>query len=134
MAEPFIKMFWRVLSWLLRSSKECMKFLLIIAHDDRFAPTPKLVSEIVAWTRKRRGERVLADSNPLMPPGNAVTVRVRDGKVHRKKGPFARSREKMFAYALIEAKAIEDAIAVAASHPMAGVATIEVRPIWQELR
>jgi hypothetical protein len=110
-----------------------MRFLFIISHDDRFTSSPKLVSEIVAWTKKRRGERVLVDSNPLKPSDEAVTVRVRDGKVRRTGGPFARSREKMCAYVLIEARSMEEAVSVATGHPMARAATIEVRPVWQEL-
>jgi len=111
-----------------------MHYLLIISHDDYFAPTPKLVPEIVAWTKKRRDERVLVDSNPLVPSSQAITVRVREGIVQRKNGPFAKSREKMCAYALISAKSMDDAVSIAITHPMARAATIEVRPVWQELR
>lgn len=110
-----------------------MRFLFIISHDDQFAPSPKLVSEIVAWTKRQRGQRVLLDSNPLQPSAEAVTVRVRDGKVKRTEGPFARSREKMCAYVLIEATSLDEAVALAAGHPMARAATIEVRPVWQQL-
>jgi len=110
-----------------------MRFLFIISHDDHFAPTPELVSKIIAWTKKRRDEHVLVDSNPLKPSDEAVTVRVRDGKVRHTSGPFARSREKMCGYVLIEAKSMEEAVSVATGHPMASAATIEVRPIWQEL-
>jgi hypothetical protein len=39
----------------------------------------------------------------------------------------------MCAYELIECVSTEDAIDVAAQHPMAKVATIEARPIWSEL-
>jgi hypothetical protein len=37
------------------------------------------------------------------------------------------------AYELIERPSIEEAIDVASQHPMAKAATIEVRPIWNEL-
>ena len=71
--------------------------------------------------------------NPLRPPGDATTVRVREGKVTLKRCPFARSKEKMCAYELIECSSTEEAIEVASQHPMAKVATIEVRPVWSEL-
>jgi hypothetical protein len=41
--------------------------------------------------------------------------------------------EKMCAYELIECSGEEAAIKVASSHPLAQVATIEVRAIWTEL-
>lgn len=60
-------------------------------------------------------------------------VRVRDGKVMLKSGPFANSKEKMCAYELIDCANKAEAIEVASQHPMASVATIGVRPVWVEL-
>jgi hypothetical protein len=110
-----------------------MKYLLIISHDDFFTPTETLLQDIGAWIKEmeRRGVRVYG--NPLRPAGDAITVRVREGKVVLKKGPFANSKEKMCAYELIECSGNEEAIEVASQHPMAKAATIEVRPIWNEL-
>ena len=110
-----------------------MQYLLIISHDDSFTPTETLIKDIRTWIRKmeRRGVRVYG--NPLRPPGDATTVRVRDGKVILSKGPFAKSKEKMCAYELLECSSPEEAIDVASRHPMARAATIEVRPIWSEL-
>lgn len=39
----------------------------------------------------------------------------------------------MCAYDLIECASLEEAIDVATQHPMAKVATIEIRPIWADL-
>jgi hypothetical protein len=50
-----------------------------------------------------------------------------------KNGPFAKSKEKMAAYELIECASLEEAIDVASTHPMAKAATVEVRPIWAHL-
>lgn len=110
-----------------------MQYLLIISHDDFFTPTETLLQGIGAWIKEmeRRGVRVYG--NPLRPAGDATTVRVREGKVVLKKGPFANSKEKMCAYELIECSSNEEAIEVASLHPMAKAATIEVRPIWNEL-
>jgi hypothetical protein len=108
-----------------------MRFFFIISHDDQFAPAAELISAIGSWTRKQKAAGVLIDSNPLQPAENAVTVRVRQGDPRRTRGPFARSREKMCAYALIEATSLDAAVDIAASHPMARAATIEVRPVWE---
>ena len=55
-----------------------------------------------------------------------------EGKIVLRKRPFAKSKEKMCAYELIEGSSPEEAIEVASMHPMAKVATIEVRSIWNE--
>jgi len=110
-----------------------MRFLDIISHDDNFTPTPEFLSSVFAWTRQRKRERVLVDSQPLQPVDEAVTVRVRQCTVRRTNRPFARSREKMCAYALIKATNMDEAVAIAATHPMAAAATIEVRPVWEGL-
>jgi hypothetical protein len=113
--------------------RNSMQYLLIISHDDSFTPTETLLKDIVSWNKRmdRRGIRVYG--NPLRPPADAMTVRVREGKVVLTSGPFAKSREKMCAYELIECASSEEAIDVASRHPMAKVATIEVRPIWNDL-
>jgi len=110
-----------------------MQYLLIICHDDSFAPTETLVTEIIAWGKEMEDRGIVKYGNPLRPPSDATTVRVRDGNVVLKDGPFANSKEKMCAYTLIECASIQEAIDVASLHPMAKVATIEVRPIWDDL-
>jgi hypothetical protein len=59
----------------------------------------------------------------------ATTVRVRDGKTLTTDGPFAETREQLGGYYLIEAKNLDEAIAIAARVPSAKVGSIEVRPI-----
>jgi hypothetical protein len=110
-----------------------MQYLLIICHDNSFTPTDTLVKRIVAWIKKMESRGIRVYGNPLRPPSDAKTVRVREGKVMLTKGPFAKSKEKMCAYELIECASPKEAIDVASQHPMAKVATIEVRPIWSDL-
>lgn len=110
-----------------------MQYLLIISHDDRFRPTEDLLRNIGVWIRKMEDRGVRVYGNPLQPPGTATTVRIREGKMTVTKGPFAESREKMSAYELVECSSEEEAIEVASQHPMARAATIEVRPVWNEL-
>jgi len=91
------------------------------------------VAEIGAWVRGMQGRGILQHGNPLRPPGDAMTVRVRGGKRKVSSGPFTDSAEKMAAYGLIECAGMEEAIDIAAGHPMARAATIEVRPVWSDL-
>jgi hypothetical protein len=110
-----------------------MQYLMIICHDESFAPTEALVAEISAWDKEMQGRGIRMYGNPLRPPGDAATVRVREGKRVVKNGPFAESKEKMAAYELIECANLKQAIDVASTHPMAKAATVEVRPIWTDL-
>ncbi len=110
-----------------------MQFLLIICHDDDFRPTDTLLADIHAWISEMGGRGIRTYGNPLQPPSEATTVRVRNGKLRRTNGPFSNSKEKMCAYELIECASAEEAVDVASRHPMAKAATIEVRPIWNEL-
>lgn len=109
------------------------QFLFIISHDESFRPTKKLFRDIAAWIEaaEARGARVYG--NPLRPPCDATTVRVRNGAVHLTEGPFAQSKEKMCAYELVACASMDEAIELAAEHPMAKAATIEIRPVWSEL-
>lgn len=115
------------------SRRTDMQYLLIISHDDFFTPTETLIKDIGTWIKEMELRGVRVYGNPLRPAGDATTIRVREGKVVLKNGPFANSKEKMCAYELIECSSAEETIDVASQHPMAKAATIEVRPIWNEL-
>ena len=66
----------------------------------------------------------------LRPVSTASTVRVRNGKVVITDGPFAETREQLGGYYLVEAKNLDEALALAARIPGARHGSIEVRPIW----
>ena len=108
-----------------------MQFMLIIAHDDAFRAGPELVPSIHAWIEQHANVRV--HGAPLRPAAEAVTVQVRDGNVASRPGPFRPSGDHIAAFDILEAEDIEQAVAIASSHPMAAAATIEVRPLWGEL-
>src|ERR1035438_9740468 len=71
----------------------------------------------------RAGER-------LRPVATATTVRIRDGKTLTTDGPFAETREQLGGYYLVEARDLDEALAIAARIPGARFGSIEVRPIW----
>ena len=66
----------------------------------------------------------------LQPTTTATTVRIRDGKTMMTDGPFAETREQLGGYYLIDAKDLDEALAIAAKIPGARFGSIEVRPIW----
>jgi hypothetical protein len=109
-----------------------MKYMLLIYHEEKalteeerqacYAESLQLVQEIHS-----RGQYLGA--NPLEPAAMATSVRVRNGKRLVTDGPFAETREQLGGYFLIEAKNLDEAIAVAERIPMARKGTVEVRPV-----
>jgi hypothetical protein len=65
----------------------------------------------------------------LQPTTTATTVRVRNGKAVHTDGPFAETREQLGGYYLIDAKDLDEALAIAARIPSAPYGSIEVRPV-----
>jgi hypothetical protein len=73
-----------------------------------------------------RGQYVSA--SPLQPVATARSVRRRNGKPVVTEGPFAETREQLGGSFMVEAKALADAIEIAAQIPAARWGTVEVRP------
>ena len=65
----------------------------------------------------------------LHPVSKATTVRIRDGKKMVTDGPFAETKEQLGGYYLVEAKDLDEAVALAARVPSARFGSIEVRPL-----
>ncbi len=70
-------------------------------------------------------------ASPLHPVAAATSVRVRNGKRLVTDGPFAETREQLGGYYLINAKDLDEAIAIAARIPPARKGTIEIRPVME---
>ena len=60
-----------------------------------------------------------------------MTVRRVDGEVVTTDGPFAETKEQIAGYDLLECDDLDDALQVAAAHPVADGGVIELRPLWQ---
>jgi hypothetical protein len=81
-------------------------------------------------------DRWIADAGPrrlygwaLELPNRAVTVRRVDGRVVTTDGPFAETKEQVAGFDLLECTDLDDAIAVAAGHPVADGGVLELRPL-----
>jgi hypothetical protein len=109
-----------------------MKYMLLIYLDEKaLSETERaecyLESTQLAHAIHSSGQYLAA--NPLHPTSLATSVRVRNGKRLVTDGPFAETREQLGGYFLIEAKHLDEAIAIAARIPMARKGTVEVRPV-----
>ena len=80
----------------------------------------------------RRTGRLLV-THALQSVDNATTVRVREGRLSTTDGPFAETKETLGGFFLIEARDLDDAVAVASRWPSARLGAIEVRPIEEAL-
>ena len=79
-------------------------------------------------TELAQGGRLVA-AEPLHPAHTATTVRVRNGKTAFTDGPFSETKELLAGFYLIEAKDLNEALAIAARIPPAKYGSIEVRPV-----
>jgi hypothetical protein len=66
---------------------------------------------------------------PLHPTTTATSIRVREGRRLVTDGPFAETREQLGGYYLIDARDLDEAIAIAERIPMARRGTVEIRPV-----
>ena len=107
-----------------------MQFLLLLYENEQRWQNGYLQDELAEYGEfgKAHAAEIKA-GNALQPTGNAVTVRVREGKTVLTDGPFAETKEQLGGYYLIEAKDREEAVAIAAKIPSARAGGVEVRPI-----
>ena len=82
------------------------------------------------WVDDLRARGIWQIGDQLAPARRARTVRVREGKTIVTDGPFAETKESVGGFDLIECDSFDEAVAIAASHPVAEGGTIEVRPLW----
>jgi len=68
-------------------------------------------------------------ASPLQPTSTATSVQMRNGKRIVTDGPFAETREQLGGFFLIDAKDLDEALAIAERVPMARHGTVEVRPV-----
>ncbi len=114
---------------------EMQYLLLIYANEAEMAgrspaAIASLTAEYMEFTKGIIQGGQFKAGDRLKPTSTASTVRMRNGRVTTTDGPFAETREQLGGYYLIEAKNLDEAIAIAARMPGAQVGSIEVRPIW----
>ncbi len=114
-----------------------MKYLLLVCWDGeqmnaQAEPEPGSApaeEEGFPWLDDLQARGAWITGDQLAPPRRARTVRVRDGKTMVTDGPFAETKEALGGFDLIECDSLEEAVEIAARHPVAQLGTIEVRPL-----
>ncbi len=112
-----------------------MEYLLLIYSNEKGwesmskAELDAVYGEYMAFTEAIKKSGNYKGGNPLQPTTTATTVRVTGGKTLTTDGPFAETKEQLGGYYLVDAKDLDEAIALAARIPSARMGSIEVRPI-----
>lgn len=116
-----------------------MRFLCLVHMDETIleamAPTEERALEIAAIESDRRLEASgnYLSSQALDYARTARIARWRDGRLSVTDGPFIETREQLGGFILIEARDLDEAVALAAKIPMAWLGAIEVRPVKELL-
>ena len=109
-----------------------MKYMLLIYGDEQAldeAEREECYQESTQLAHELEATGQYLASAPLHPTSTATSVRVREGKRLVTDGPFAETREQLGGYFLVDAKDLDEAIAIAERIPMARRGTVEVRPV-----
>ena len=107
-----------------------MKYMMFVCVDPRVEVAPDEIAPVEPWVEEMGGRGVRLSGDRLRPESDATTVRVRDGEVLLTDGPFAETKEQIAGYDVLDCADLDEAIEVAAKHPVARFGTIELRPFW----
>jgi hypothetical protein len=102
-----------------------MRFLMFVCAD----PDLSGEGDPAEWLAST-GDRRLEGSQ-LRPLGDATTVWPKDGGTFVSDGPFAETKEYIAGYDVIECADLDEAVEIAAGHPVAKFGAIELRPVWE---
>jgi hypothetical protein len=112
-----------------------MKYMMLICVDESvvlsLAERAEMPVATEAWVNEMDGSGIRLLGSQLQPVRDSTTVRVRDADVLVADGPFAETKEQIAGFDIIECSDLDQAIEVAAKHPVARFGSIEVRPFWQ---
>lgn len=108
-----------------------MKFLELVCIENETTDDQNAIvrGAIHPWVKDTIERKVNITGKPLGPPSAAKTVRVRGGETIVSDGPFADTKEFIGGFDLLECRDVDEAIEVAASHPVAWFNLIELRPL-----
>lgn len=114
-----------------------MKYMLLTYLDEKWwlalseADQQREMNSCAPHIEKMLAQKKILAGAPLHPTSTATTIRVKEGKRLLTDGPFAETREQLGGYTIIEAKDLDEAIAIASGFlgTSSSPVSIEVRPI-----
>ena len=114
-----------------------MKYLCLICAEKVMEQMPEddadaHFREYAEFTDAIRESGHFVGCNRLLPPAEATTIRVRNGKVSATDGPWVETKEQLGGYYVIEARDLNEAIRIAAKIPGASRGCVEIRPVAED--
>jgi hypothetical protein len=109
-----------------------MRYMMFVCVDpaaETYVPEEDNIDE---WVDEMDRRKVRILGNRLTGVDAATTVRRRRGKVLVTDGPFAETKEWIAGFDILDCANLDEAIDIAAKHPMARFGRIEIRPFWPE--
>jgi hypothetical protein len=111
-----------------------MKYMMMFWVDESAEVTSDedaaAMIAVKSWVETMRERGILVGGGALRAAGEARIVRLRDDELLICDGPFAETKEQIGGYSVLDCADLDTAIAIAAAHPLARTATVEVRPYW----
>jgi hypothetical protein len=105
------------------------RYMMLVCTDPAAGPRESAHLEPAgSWVAETDGRGIRLTGSQLEPPAAARTVRVRDKHAIVTDGPFAETKEQIVGFDVLECADLDEAIDVAAAHPMARAGVLEVRP------
>jgi len=109
-----------------------MKYLMLIYIDENAmndSQRQQCYVESTAYANQLHAKNQFLGAAPLHPVSTATSVRRPEGKPIVTDGPFAETREQLGGFFMVEARDLDDAIAIASGIPAGKYGTVEIRPI-----
>jgi len=103
---------------------------MFVVSDPVADPREPLDLSMREWEAEVTARGVSVAGDRLRPPEDATTVRVRGGRLVVSDGPFLEAKEWVAGFDILECRDLDEAIEVAAKHPMSRRGTLELRPFW----
>ncbi len=116
-----------------------MRFICLgYAAESMFKEIPEekfkvLMEECFAYDDELRRGGHFAGGEALQPPGTAVTLRFREGKVDVTDGPYVETKEYLGGILILEARDLNHAIALMSKHPGVRIGPFEIRPADEQI-
>ena len=120
--------------WPAVSDFKLMKYMLLVYMDENAMTDDERLHcyvESAQLTHDLNAKGQYVAAGPLHPVSTATSVRVREGKRLVTDGPFAETREQLGGFYIVEAKDLDEALAIAEKIPPAKYGTIEIRPLME---
>jgi len=109
-----------------------MRYLMLVCVDPSAEPFAPAQDKVAEWVARHDANGTRIEGHRLADRAAARTVRVRQGRLLVTDGPFAETKEWIAGFDVLDCASLEDAVRIAAQHPMARFGRIEVRPFRAE--